>query len=288
MNDHADPMAEDVGNIVALEHINVSIPDQTTGTLFYVVGLGLTRDPYMSVGLENMWMNAGEQQFHLPTRPSAQIIPGHIGLVVPSLDALEARLQNVAPRLSDSLFAFSHESNYLAVTCPWGNHFQCYSPSPEFDNITLGVPYVEFAVPPGAAAKIARFYAEVLGSPTRIEENDDGPVAIVSIGPRQHLMFRESERPQSAYDGHHVAIYVANFSRAYGLLCERGLVSEEMANHQFRFQNLVDPETGEAAFTLEHEVRSLRHPMFRRPLINRDPGQTQGPYLRGRDALLVG
>ena len=63
-----DRGAEDLGNIVALEHVNLQIEDQAMATLFYIVGLGLTRDPYMMVGLDNMWVNIGEQQFHLPTR----------------------------------------------------------------------------------------------------------------------------------------------------------------------------------------------------------------------------
>src|ERR1043166_9332151 len=86
MNDYAD---EDVGNIIELEHINVQVPDQLLATLFYIVGLGFTRDPYLNVGLTNMWANAGEQQFHLPTR-KAQVINGHIGVVVPDLSALAA------------------------------------------------------------------------------------------------------------------------------------------------------------------------------------------------------
>jgi len=69
---------EDVGNIVLLEHINVQVPDQSLATLFYIVGMGFTRDPYMNVGLRNMWANVGEQQFHLPTRPP-QAIQGRIG-----------------------------------------------------------------------------------------------------------------------------------------------------------------------------------------------------------------
>ena len=36
---------EDVGNIVSLEHINVQVPDQQAAILFYVVGMGFTRDP---------------------------------------------------------------------------------------------------------------------------------------------------------------------------------------------------------------------------------------------------
>ena len=120
MNDYAD---EDIGNIISLEHVNVQIPDQSRATLFYVVGLGLTRDPYLNVGLNNMWVNVGEQQFHLPTR-NPQIIEGHVGIVVPDLDALEARLKAVAEGLKDSKFSFSRSAEAIAVTCPWGNRYR--------------------------------------------------------------------------------------------------------------------------------------------------------------------
>ena len=73
----------DVGNIVLLEHVNTTIPDQALATAFYIVGMGFTRDPYMNVGLENMWANIGEQQIHMPTR-GAQVLPGHVGIVVPT------------------------------------------------------------------------------------------------------------------------------------------------------------------------------------------------------------
>jgi len=112
MNDYAD---EDIGNIISLEHVNVQIPDQSRATLFYVVGLGLTRDPYLNVGLNNMWVNVGEQQFHLPTR-NPQIIEGHVGIVVPDLDALEARLKAVAEGLKDSKFSFSRSAEAIAAT----------------------------------------------------------------------------------------------------------------------------------------------------------------------------
>src|SRR5262245_3738118 len=41
-----DRAAEDLGNAIHLEHVNVTIPDQRLATLFYAAGLGLTRDPY--------------------------------------------------------------------------------------------------------------------------------------------------------------------------------------------------------------------------------------------------
>ena len=50
---------QDIGNIVAFEHANVRVPDQQIATAFYVMGLGFTRDPYLMVGLDNMWINLG-------------------------------------------------------------------------------------------------------------------------------------------------------------------------------------------------------------------------------------
>ena len=32
----------DVGNVLLLEHLNLTVPDQLEATLFYIVGLGLT------------------------------------------------------------------------------------------------------------------------------------------------------------------------------------------------------------------------------------------------------
>ena len=40
-----DRTVEDLGNIVELGHVNVTVPDQTKATAFYLMGLGLTRDP---------------------------------------------------------------------------------------------------------------------------------------------------------------------------------------------------------------------------------------------------
>src|SRR5439155_12482489 len=52
-----DRTSQTVGNIVHLEHWNVVINDQRLATLFYIVGLGGTRDPFMFPGLENIWIN---------------------------------------------------------------------------------------------------------------------------------------------------------------------------------------------------------------------------------------
>jgi catechol 2,3-dioxygenase-like lactoylglutathione lyase family enzyme len=282
MIDYSD---EDVGNIVLLEHVNVQVPDQAVAMMFYIVGMGFTRDPYLNIGLGNMWANVGEQQFHLPTRPE-QAIDGHIGVVVPDLDALKNRLAAVEEGLAGTRFRWSVEADHLAVTCPWGNRFQCYPAGAAYGDMALGIPYVEFLVGPGRAAGITRFYDQVLGAPSTIESQPQGTLGRVQIGRNQTLIFRETEKPIRDFDGHHIAIYVANFSRPYAFLKDRGLISEDVRNHQFRFKEIIDPGNNQCVFLLEHEVRSLRHPMFRRFLVNRDPAQSQRGYRRERDAMI--
>jgi len=274
----------DVGNVVSLEHVNVTVPDQTVATLFYVTGLGFTRDPYMMTGVENMWINLGEQQFHLPTR-APQVIPGHVGLVVPDRTALQTRLEAVQPQLSGTRFSWTAEDGYVSVTCPWGNYFHCYAPSVRFGDMLLGMPYVEFRASRGTAASIAAFYEQVMRAPAALERDGPDTMARISIGRDQWLLFHETDEAIPPYDGHHIAVYVANFTGPYTFLRDRGLITEDVRNRQFRFQDIVDPRTGERVFVLEHEVRSLHHRMYHRPLVNRDPAQTLGAYARGRDAL---
>src|SRR5262245_57920471 len=280
----AEHTEEDVGNIIALEHVNVQISDQALATLFYVVGLGGTRDPYLNVGLNNMWVNFGEQQFHLPTR-TPQVIDGHIGLVLPNLDQLERRLQSIQDALKSTQFSFRREPDHVSVTCPWGNRFRCVASQPEFGDMTLGIPYVEFFVPRGAVEGILRFYETVFGAPTVLDRDQQDRVGRVKMGRQQGLVFRETDRSIAPYDGHHVAIYVANFSGPYSYLKSRGAISEELRNHQFRFKEIVDPKGDAGKFLLEHEVRSLRHPMYHRPFVNRDAVQSQRDYRRGWDAF---
>lgn len=282
-----DRTAEDLGNIIALEHVNVKIGDQVTATSFYVTGLGFTRDPYVMVNVENMWINLGQQQFHLPTGPP-QVLRGHVGLVVPDLDTLTARLAAVRDKLAGTRFGYAVEDKHVRVTCPWGNRLRCHAPGPEFGDMTLGMAYVEFPVAPGDAGPIARFYETVFRAPATVTPNGAGAVARVQVGVRQELRFRESAEPLPPYDGHHIAIYIANFSGPHRWLKERGLVAEESNPVQYRFNDIVDVDGGRVLFTVEHEVRSATHPMYMRPLVNRNPAQRQATYQRGRDAFVPG
>ncbi len=275
-----DRAAEDLGNSIHLEHVNVQVPDQRLATLFYVSGLGLTRDPYLMVSDSNMWVNVGRSQFHLPSG-KAQVLRGHTALVIPGREALLHRLASVAPKLAGTAFAYSEHNDHVEATCPWGNRMRVYEPdAARFGPITLGIPHVEFAVPPGTAKAICAFYPEIMGIPAALQ-NGDGAVARAKVGKEQYLQFRETDQKQPEFDGHHVQIYITDFSGPYRRLLKRGLVSREDNQYQYRFTDIVDLADGKHLFTVEHEVRSATHPMYLRPLINRNPAQTNRTYAHG-------
>lgn len=279
-----DRSAEDIGNIVEFGHVNIRVPDQQQAIVFYVMGLGLTRDPYLVTGVDNAWINVGTCQFHLPVGP-AQVLRGTTGLVMPDLDALVERLARVEPRLQGTRFGFERSGPQVDVTCPWGNHIRVHAPEPtRFGRMTLGMPYVEIDARPGSAERIARFYAEVLATPARCGEDAQGVFARIPAGLGESLVFRETRKAPAPYDGHHVQIAVADFSGVHRRLLERGLVSEESNQSQYRFENITDPDTGEVLVTLEHEVRSMRHPMYARALVNRNPATTNNHYAPGHEA----
>ena len=234
------PRVEDLGNAIHLEHVNVQVPDQRLATLFYVAGLGLTRDPYLMVSDTNMWVNVGRSQFHLPSG-EAQVLRGHTGIVIPGREALLDRLASVAGKLDGTAFAFSEHNDYVEATCPWGNRVRCHEPdAARFGRISLGIPYVEFEVPAGTAKGISAFYPEIMGIQAELS-NGDGKVARAKMGKDQYLQFRETDRPQPDYDGHHVQMYITNFSGPYRLLSERDLISSEDNQYQYRFRDIIDP-----------------------------------------------
>jgi hypothetical protein len=285
MQKNFDRTAENLGNSVHLEHVNVQVPDQRLAQLFYAVGLGLTRDPYLMVSDTNMWINVGRSQFHLPTG-APQVVRGHTGLVIQGRDALLNRLAGVSGKLDGTKFGFSEHNDYIEAICPWGNRVRCYEPdAARFGRISLGIPYVEFDVPVGTARRIADFYPAVMGTPAQVQ-NGDGTLTRVQMGKNQYMQFRETDRPQPEFDGHHVQMYIANFSGPYEKLKARDLISIEDNQYQYRFKDIVDLDSGKLLFTVEHEVRSATHPMYLRPLVNRNPATTNQNYANGYDAWL--
>jgi hypothetical protein len=278
-----------VGNIVHLEHFNVIVGDQRLATLFYVVGLGGTRDPYIFPGLENMWVNFGRTQVHLPNRggKAPEVLRGTAGFVVPSLEEAKKRLEHagnemkrIAPEVK-TRFSWKEKDGAIEATCPWGNRVRLHAPAPQFGRTDLALAYVDFDVPPGTTEGIARFYNEVMRAPARVE---NGRVS-VSVGRDQKLHFTETAAPQPEYDNHHIQVYIADFASPYHWLKQRELINMETDAEEWRFQWITDPRDGRRLFQIEHEVRSMKHRLFARPLVNRNHAVTNLNFVPGADAF---
>ncbi|KAL4439003.1 hypothetical protein ABPG77_006940 [Micractinium sp. CCAP 211/92] len=116
----------------------------------------------------------------------------------------------------------------------------------------------------------------------------------VYLGPGSRLRFIEdpglgpctSEAVEQLWSGWHVAFYVSSFSPAFQTVLRLGLnlldhpyrdkspdLPAALANRQFRFKDVVRLDSfgkrGELLYCLGHEVRSLHHPGYLRPLYNR-------------------
>jgi hypothetical protein len=279
-----DRAAEALGNVTGLEHVNFEIPNQGLASDFYLLGMGFTRDPYLFPGTNNMWVNVGKSQFHLPTGEPL-VLRGHVGIVTPSREQLLERLQGVKKNLADTKFKFKEHNDYVSASCPWGNKFHVYEPDEaRFGKINLGIPYVEFTVPEGTAKKIAKFYRKVLGANTCMEKNGNGKAAHIQCGLNQELVFRETDKPLPEFDGHHLQVYVEDFGTPHEKLKKLDLITEESDRCQYRFEDIVDLDTGKVLFQIEHEIRSMTHPLYARPLVNRNPAQTNRNYVMGGDS----
>ena len=198
-----------------------------------------------------------------------------------------SRLASVARKLEGTAFAFSEHNDYVEATCPWGNRVRCYEPdAARFGRITLGIPYVEFDVPVGTAKGICAFYPEIMGMPAELM-NGDGTVARVKIGTGPASAVPR-DRPAAA--ANMTATTCRSTSRTSPALTaglsKRNLVYSEDNQYQYRFRDIVDLESGKHLFTVEHEVRSATHPMYMRPLVNRNPAQTNRNYAHGHDQWL--
>ena len=121
MSKQYDRSAEDLGNIVGLEHVNLQVENQVQTTLFYISGLGLTRDPYLMTSVDNMWVNVGRSQFHLITG-KPQRLRGKIGLVIPDREALLKRLDQHAQAARGNEIRFHRARRSRRGDLPVGQH----------------------------------------------------------------------------------------------------------------------------------------------------------------------
>ena len=168
--------------------------------------------------------------------------------------------------------------------------------------ICQGMDFIEFFVhvtkenAGTTAEKIARFYDFFFDATTSVVNDGKSDIAIIAFGKiddfgraEQSMLFREVvvDDPQCHQavhsddlgTGHHIAIYVGNCEEDYKVAASNcvdgGLlwvnpqfedkvldVDSAMECKQFRFKNIVDIETGETLYVLEHEIRSISHPLF--------------------------
>jgi len=314
--DNEDEIAQDVGSVVFFEHINLNVPDAHVADIFYSDCLGLTRDPYRTGTVSGAtWINVGRQQIHLPSDVDnpAQYIRGVIGLSVrPDVYAkfkanFDEAVKAAAPsrhlegtnvgidQKSWSKFGYKQTfkryqgsaPEYLEVTCPWGNCYRIHPAQPLL-TASLGISYVALKCLHGTAKHIAQFYHNMLGATVHLTTDHDAKVEVarISLGPQQDLIFTEipKSEPQQleAYDGHHICIYINNFSETFKKFKSRKLVfvnkrfsdkagslEEALKYRCFRFKDIVMTEGRGRLFQLEHEVRSMFHPSYLRPLVNR-------------------
>jgi predicted enzyme related to lactoylglutathione lyase len=282
-----DRTVEDLGNIVELGHVNVRVPDQSKAIAFYLMGLGLTRDPYLMAGLDNMWVNVGRGQFHLPTG-GPEVVRGTTALVVPDLNALLKRLDGAKKYLEGTKFSFREAGDAVETTCPWGNRIRVHAPDPSrFGPMRVGMPYVEFDIPAGTdLAAIAKFYVEIVGAIAGVSSDERGAYAWARTSAESRVIYRETTAPIPEYDNHHIQITLVDFSGPHKKLLERGLISEESDQHQYRFLDIVDMDTNKPLFRIEHETRSMRHPMFGRTYVNRNPDINNRNFVPGYEVGL--
>jgi len=261
----------EVGSFVHFEHVNYRVDDHRPAMLYFLVGLGFTREPYRMIGVRNMWVNVGLQQFHLPIGEPTPF-PGEVHVAVPELARTRADLESVAPQLKHTAFACKAENGTLATRTPWGHAVRVHDARKLPGHLPQSVPLVAFHVPPGTAEGIGRFYREALGCPAELAGRKGAREATVTVGPHQAFRFVERKGAETApLHSNHVAVYLSRYWELYDWLGERDLIMERHGREQFRFSDIVDLDSGTLLFRMEHEMRSLYHPDFRKPLVNRIP-----------------
>ena len=145
----------------------------------------------------------------------AQVLRGHTGIVIPGREALLDRLASVAKKLDGTAFAFSEHNDYVEATCPGAIACAAMSRMPRASAASRSAsPMSSSTCRPGPRKASARSIPRSWESPPS-SKNGDGTVARAKVGKDQYLQFRETDRPQPDFDGHHVQIYITNFSGPY-------------------------------------------------------------------------
>ena len=212
MNKTFDRAAEDLGNSIHLEHVNVQVPDQRLAQLFYAVGLGLTRDPYLMVVRHQHVDQCRAQPVPSADRQGAgRARPHRAGDLRPRGAARPphracAASSTARSSASASTTTTSRRSVRGAIACAATSRTQSASGASRSASRTSS------STCRSAARRRSRPSIRRSWARPRTVQNGDGTVTRVQMGKNQYLQFRETDAPQPAFDGHHVQMYIANFS----------------------------------------------------------------------------
>ena len=264
----------EIGAVTHFEHVNFSVPDQGPAMLFFCEGLGFTRDPTRMVGTRNMWINAGRQQFHMP-RGEAIPFPGEVGVSVKDIKRVHRNMKRIACELKGTEFSIKEVGKTLTCTSPWGHVLRVHQAGQLSGRMPQAISYVNFWVPVGTAKTIADFYEKMVYAPTEVAKRGKHAMAVVTVGANQHFHFIERPDYESVDHPNHVAIYVTRYREMYRQFKAKKMLMRPDVEEQFRFEKIFNPRSGKIVFSFEHEVRSLYHPDYLKPLTNRVPV----PYL---------
>ncbi|MGI9402857.1 MAG: hypothetical protein ACR2O0_16485 [Rhizobiaceae bacterium] len=264
----------EIGGIVHLDHVNFETPDQEMATTFYIAGLGLTRDPYRRTDEQNMGINIGMQQFHLPRR-GEQTPPfrGVVGLVIPDMNGVRKRfdLLEELKKFEGTPYRWEEEDGSALLTSPFGVQFRLHPADTIPFLRPLGIAYVDVSVPPGTADGIAKFYSRITRAPAEVFNIEGNKTAVVGAGPYQQIRFVERGLPDYSTHSMHISYHATNYNEIREMVAAHGSLMGSGQGEVFFFDKIFDPDTGEVIFAINNEVRSIYHPDFMRPLINRWP-----------------
>lgn len=264
----------EVGGVLHLEHFNCEVLDHDIVTTFFMAGLGLTRDPYRRTDHRNMGVNIGLQQFHLPRR-GMETPPyhGEIGLVVPEFKAMKARLDRLKRdgKFKGTRYAWKMEGRTPVVTAPWGLKLRLQKAGTVPFLRPLGMNYVDVPVEPGLAAPIGGFFSRLMEAPVAMRSIRGERSAVVTMGPFQYARFRERKLKDYDLYRFHMAYYVSRYNRIRDAVAEQGCMDGKGLGQVFFFSEIFDPENGDTLLEMTQEARSVYHPDFMRPLVNRWP-----------------
>jgi hypothetical protein len=135
----------------------------------------------------------------------------------------------------------------------------------------LGMSHVVFYTPLAAAEKICAFYNFFFVASAYVSTDPDlnAPSCVVPMGYGQFLRYTENPLQQRPYDGHHIAMYIQEFSAVYTRLAAHNLIWENprfpqfsyrtltnaLYHNEFRIKDIIDLHTNGTVYELEHEVR---------------------------------